>query len=76
MQPFGLFNLLKSALFSELDSSLKATDETTKIPPQQPSTEQKTDENPPIETLQTTENNAYLAFLTRHEQRAGRQKKR
>ncbi len=80
MQPFALFNLLKSALFPE---NSNATEQQPSIENSLPSSEQNTQKetalkSEPFKTEEETQEkpNACLDFLLRHEIRAGRQKKR
>ena len=80
MQPFGLFNLLKSALFSEFGApnSPQSDAPETPIPAQEP--EQTTQDNSTQKNTQPATQqekpNACMDFLLRHEERAGRHKKR
>ena len=80
MQPFALFNLLKSTLFPENPDS---TDQLSLAQPPLPTNEQneRTDhvsnsENPKTDETNQEKPNACSDFLLRHEIRAGRQKKR
>ncbi|MBE5753207.1 MAG: hypothetical protein E7343_03970 [Clostridiales bacterium] len=80
MQPFALFNLLKSTLFSENPDS---ADQLSSVQNPLPTNEQneRTDhvsnpENPKTDETNQEKPNACSDFLLRHEIRAGRQKKR
>ena len=81
MQPFGLFNLLQSTLFSELFNSATSTAQNEEQPQTQPETEKSSQaENLKKPELSSQEQpvdkpNACLDFLNRHEIRAGRQRK-
>ena len=80
MQPFALFNLLKSTLFPENPDS---TEQQSSTPNHLPTNEQNERTEPvsnpePPKTDETNQEkpNACSDFLLRHEIRAGRQKKR
>jgi hypothetical protein len=81
MQPFGLFNLLKSTLFSELFNPPPSTANSEEQPPIQTNQEEVSPtENDKSVALSSQEQpvdkpNACLDFLNRHEIRAGRQRK-
>ena len=78
MQPFGLFNLLKSTLFNELTNTEQPPKNdvaTPTLPPSVKADELTETEQTPSVPPPTDKPNACLDFLNRHEIRAGRQKK-
>ena len=66
MEPFGLFNLLKSAVFPD-----SKTEEPAPSPDPPSASEQNT-----TNAVPTKEPNAFLDFMTAHDERAKRVKKR
>ena len=80
MQPFALFNLLKSTLFPENpDSTEQLSSAQSPLPTNEQNEQIEPVSNPePPKTDETNQEkpNACLDFLLRHEIRAGRQKKR
>lgn len=68
MEPFGLFNLLKSAVFPDSKTEDPAP---SPDPPSATDSEQNT-----TNAVPTKEPNAFLDFMTAHDERAKRVKKR
>lgn len=68
MEPFGLFNLLKSAVFPDSKTEEPAPS------PDPPSS--ATEEENSAKTVQPKEPNAFVDFMTAHDARAKRVKKR
>jgi hypothetical protein len=71
MEPFGLLNLLKSALIPNPDDTLLAKTENNDKPVEDSSAKPE-----PISEPVKNPNNACLDFINRHEERAGRQRRR
>ena len=71
MEPFGLLNLLKSALLPTPNDTSSSQTENFDSTIQESSSE-------PTATVEPVKNpnNACLDFINRHEERAGRQRKR